>query len=244
MAEDQQQRLPADGFAVPSIRASQVSSDRCCRTIGDPAAAVDGPSPSTMALGEHLAWVILELAPDAVLVVDRAGRILLANHAAENIFGYDRNAMVSLSVEALVPTRHQHDHRQHRIGYDDAPQTRPMGLALDLWARRADGSEFAVDISLGPVTLASGNVTIAIVRDMTAQRAIELALRERLVAADEDRIGAELHHRIIEHLFAAGMKIQSVAAHFDEHVADRLQAAVADLDTAIREIRNTVFDNS
>ena len=97
----------------------------------------DGSAVVARNLGE--AWVIVELAPDAIMVIDEQGHIVLANRAAETMFGYDREALVRLGVDALVPQADRQAHRGHRDTYDASPQTRPMGLDLDLKARRADG---------------------------------------------------------------------------------------------------------
>ena len=131
--------------------------------------------PTTPDLGD--AWVIVELAPDAVLVVDEQGHIVLANRAAEDMFGYDRETLALLGLDALVPDGRREAHRGHRAAFDASPRTRPMGLDLDLWARHADGSEFPVEISLSPVTFGHGPRVVAIVREVTAHRASEQAIR-------------------------------------------------------------------
>jgi PAS domain-containing protein len=100
---------------------------------GDPTAEPEGSSAS---LGD--ASVIVELAPDAIVVVDEHGQIVLANRAAETMFGYDRATLASLGVDALVPDGRRSAHRGHRTAYDASPRPRPMGLDLDLSARRAE----------------------------------------------------------------------------------------------------------
>jgi PAS domain S-box-containing protein len=180
-------------------------------------------------------------APDAVLVVDKCGHIVLANRAAEDMFGYDREALASLGVDALVPHGCREAHRGHRAAFDAAPRTRPMGLDLDLWARHADGSEFPVEISLSPVTFGDDPRMVAIIREVTAHRASEQATRERLVLEDEERIGADLRHGIISRLFSAGMGIQAVVDQVEPEIARRLLHVADELDFAIREIRDTVL---
>jgi PAS domain S-box-containing protein len=197
------------------------------------------PEVSVAGLGD--AWVIVELAPDAIMVVDEHGHILLANRAAETMFGYNRETLVSLGVDALVPDGRRHAHHGHRSAYDTSPRTRPMRPDLELWARRADGSEFPVEISLSPIALGDSARVVAIVRDMTAYRANEQAIRERLVLADEDRIGAELRDGVISKLFSAGMGVHAVMDRVEPEVGQRLLEVAAQLDLAIREIRNSVF---
>jgi PAS domain S-box-containing protein len=194
---------------------------------------------SAAGLGD--AWVIVELAPDAIMVVDEHGHVLLANRAAETMFGYDRATLVGLGVDALVPDGRRHAHRGHRSAYDTSPRTRPMGVDLDLWARRADGSEFPVEISLSPIALGDGARTVTIVRDMTAYRTNEQAIRERLVLADQERIGVELRDGVISRLFGAGMGLHAVVDRVEPEIGQRLLDVVAELDLTIREIRDSVF---
>jgi PAS domain S-box-containing protein len=196
-------------------------------------------SVTTSDLGD--AWVILELAPDGILVVDEHGQILLGNRAAETMFGYSRDELTTLDIEALVPEGSRHEHRSHRNDYNISPRTRPMGLDHDLLGRGADGSEFPVEISVSPATLGGGFRFVIIVREVASHRASELAARERIVLEDEERIGLDLQHRVVEHLFVAGMGIQSVLGRVDKTVAPRLVEAVEEVDTAIQEIRNTLF---
>jgi len=196
---------------------------------------------AAVATGLGDAWVIVELAPDAIVVVDEHGHILLANRAAETMFGYDRATLGSLGIDALVPDGRRHAHRGHRNAYDTSPRTRPMGLDLDLWARRADGSEFPVEISLSPIALGDGARVVAIVRDMTAYRANEQAIRDRLVLAEEERIGVELADGVINRLFTAGMGLHAVVDRVEPEVGQRLLDVTAELDLAIRQIRRSLF---
>jgi PAS domain S-box-containing protein len=192
--------------------------------------------------GLSLAWVILDLAPEAILVIDEVGRIVLANRAAETVFGYDGDTLVRLEIDSLVPGGGREAHRGHRAADPDSARNRPTGLGLDLWARRADGSEFPVEISFSSVSHAAGALAVAIVREVTVHRASERLAHERLLLDAHERIGAELHRRVIGHLFASGMNIQAVLARVDPYVAARLAAVTAELDLAISEIRDTVFE--
>jgi PAS domain S-box-containing protein len=128
---------------------------------------------------------LLEAAPDAILEVDQAGKILVANEAAEKIFGYSRDELLELTVEALVPAAVRGDHIQHRVSYATHPQTRPMGSGLELKAQRKDGSLFPVEISLSPNRGDDGLRVIALVRDITQRKETENrlnAIREQYTA--------------------------------------------------------------
>lgn len=120
---------------------------------------------------------LLEAAPDAILQIDRQGRIVLANDAAEGIFGYSRAELQGMAVEQLVPEAARAAHHQYRSGYVEHPVTRPMGIGLHLKAQKKDGTLLPVEISLSPSRDGDLNV-IAIVRDVTERAKAEELLRE------------------------------------------------------------------
>ena len=120
---------------------------------------------------------LLESAPDAILEIDGDGRIVLLNRMAEQLFGYTREEMLELTVEALVPEAFRSGHKRHRAQYLNHPVTRPMGSGLRLEARRKDGSHFPVEISLSSVKSDEGCRVTAIIRDVTERRQMENQLR-------------------------------------------------------------------
>ncbi len=128
---------------------------------------------------------IIEVAPDAVVVVNARGKIVLVNRQTETIFGYQRGELIGQDLHILLPERFHAAHTRHEQHYFATPRTRPMGLHLDLFGRRKDGSEFPVEISLSPLQTAAGPCAISIIRDVTEQRRLQEALRasEREAAA-------------------------------------------------------------
>src|SRR5919201_6216072 len=94
---------------------------------------------------------LLEAAPDAMIVVGAGGTISIANGQAARLFGYGREELVGMRVEDLVPERFADVHRGHRDDYFDDTRPRAMGAGLDLYARRQDGSEFPVEVTLSPI---------------------------------------------------------------------------------------------
>jgi two-component system, NarL family, sensor histidine kinase DevS len=131
---------------------------------------------------------LLEFAPDAVVGVDEHGEIKLVNSRTEAVFGYSRDELIGQSVEKLVPGAARSDHVLHRDRYFEAPRARSMGVGLDLYARRKDGTDFPCEISLSGVATDSGMMALAAIRDITGQRRDRDDLRravKRLQAATE-----------------------------------------------------------
>ncbi len=121
---------------------------------------------------------LLEAAPDAVVIVDRTGRILLVNSQTERMFGYRRDELLHQPVEILIPENVRGKHAQHRAAYHEAPHPRPMGRGLELLARRKDGSAFPVEISLSPLEEEDSVLVTAAIRDVTERKRAEEALRQ------------------------------------------------------------------
>jgi PAS domain S-box-containing protein len=113
---------------------------------------------------------LLEAMPDAVVGVNKRGLIRFVNRQTESLFGYDRDDLLGLPVEVLVPESFRPAHQVHREGYLRHPQTRAMGIGLKLSGRRRDGTQFPVDITLSQLDTDDGLLVIAAVRDMTDRR--------------------------------------------------------------------------
>lgn len=120
---------------------------------------------------------LIENAPDGILQVDATGRILLSNRTAETLFGYADDELLGRCVDDLVPEAHRTGHAEHRVSFAKAGVARPMGLGLDLYARRKDGSEFPVEISLSPVKTEDGVHVTAVIRDVTERKRTEEQIR-------------------------------------------------------------------
>jgi two-component system, sensor histidine kinase len=131
---------------------------------------------------------LLDAAPDAMVVIDEHGQIVLANARVETLFGYSRNELVAKPIEMLLPERFRGQHVGHRDRYAGGPRVRPMGAGMALFAQRKDGSEFPVEISLSPFRTAHGLLVSSAIRDISERKAVEAELvRARKEAESANR---------------------------------------------------------
>ncbi|MBN9517492.1 response regulator [bacterium] len=121
---------------------------------------------------------VLESAPDAIIIIGRGGDIKLVNGQAERLFGYRRDEMLGQPVEILLPERYRAEHVAHRERFAAGPRVRRMGVGLDLYARRKNGSEFPVEISLSPLDTEEGGHIVGAVRDITENKRLESQFRQ------------------------------------------------------------------
>lgn len=138
----------------------------------------EGPRVSIEGKGSWVKLLILlEVSPDALVMVDATGRIVSMNTQAQTLFGYTYSELAGVALETLLPERFRTAHFVHREHYAAFPRTRPMGVGLELYGRRKDGSEFPVDISLSPLLFDGTLHVLAAIRDMTARSQLEASER-------------------------------------------------------------------
>lgn len=165
---------------------------------------------------------VVESAPNAMVMVNRAGRIVMVNAQTEKVFGYDRSELIDQRIEMLIPLELRGSHPSHREEFFAAPNARPMGAGRDLFARRKDGREFPVEIGLNPIQTEEGPMVLSAIVDITERKQREEGLRAALL--EKDLLLGEIHHRVKNNLqiIHSLMDLQAIGST-DERVQNVLR---------------------
>ena len=141
---------------------------------------------------------VVESTPNAIVMINPAGRIEMVNVQAERLFGYHRQELLGQPVEILVPDRFRTGHPALRSSFFAEPKSRPMGAGRDLYGLRKDGAEFPVEIGLNPIETEDGTMVLSAIVDISDRKQKE----ERIAAAlrEKNILLGEIHHRVKNNL--------------------------------------------
>ena len=173
--------------------------------------------------------LLVEAAPNAMLMVDQAGKIALVNAQAEKLFGYSRNELLGKSVEFLVPERFRAVHPSHRARFFAEPSTRAMGAGRDLYGLGKDGHEIPIEIGLNPIRTGEGTFVLASIIDITERKRAEVILR---------KLNAELESRV-----AVRTRLLEFEVVERKQAEEVIQAALEEKKMLLQEIHHRVKNN-
>ncbi len=122
---------------------------------------------------------LIEIIPDAIVIVGNEGKIRYINSQTTSMFGYRPDELIGETIEILLPHRFRTKHVDHRTNYSKHPVRRPMGSGIDLYGRKKDGTEFAVDITISPIETENGTLVISVVRDISGHKKAEEEAKRR-----------------------------------------------------------------
>jgi len=178
---------------------------------------------------------LFESAAEGIVVVSRTGRIVRVNQRAAQMFGYAPEELVGLEIERLLPERFRVAHGAHRVGFFNAPRTRPMGVGLDLFGLRKDGREFPVEIGLSAITTTEGQLGMAMITDISERRSIEQAARQHERLAVLATLSAGIAHELNNPIGIVSTRLELMLDEAQSHALP--EEVLRDLNVLYRNVQ-------
>jgi PAS domain S-box-containing protein len=147
---------------------------------------------------EEMFRAFVETAPDAMIIHNRQGNIIVVNAQAERMFGYSKQELIGQPIDILIPERFRKTHVKERAAYMENPVTRSMGAGLELFARRKDGYEFPVEVILSPVETSEGALVSGSIRDLTDRKQFAEQIRWATALEERNRIARDVHDTLAQ----------------------------------------------
>lgn len=191
---------------------------------------------------------LLESAPDATVIVDKAGQIQLVNAQTVKLFGYSREELAGRNVELLMPRRFHEQHVAERGSYSQSPRSRAMGVGLELYGRRKDGSEFPVEVSLSPIQTGKELLISSAVRDVTLRHRSEEQIRKLNIELNQKVAELSVVNRELESFsYSVSHDLRAPLRHIDgftrilieEHASELSEEGKRYLDRVLKAVTHT-----
>lgn len=183
-------------------------------------------------------WIAVEAAPNAMIMINEHGKIVLVNRQAEALFGYKREEILNQPVEMLVPTRYRQKHPTERKKFWNHPSPRRMGVGRDLYGLTKNGTEVPVEIGLTPVEFSGGRYVISAIVNITERKQAEELLKTQSEQLARSNAELEQFAHIVSH------DLQSPLRHISTYIDFIKERLGQQLDSQTQQWLNFIVKGS